>query len=336
MSLYNVPALPHLFRINRKTSILPPSSSSFDAQFGGVLPPAQTLTTYHGTTTYYIIKPSHPSPSSSPPRHVVLVHGVGTPAIGLLPLATLLAASSTPTTVLIYDIWGHGLSSTPAETHTPGLFHIQLLGLLSHLQWTGVHLIGYSFGGIIAASFIQFHSSAVESLVLIAPAGLLRRVNQSAWTRFIDFGGWGWGWESLSAKRIYDFLGPGPVEESWQENFKEKGLAAIPRNAVQIWEKENHEGHVASLVSMYRYGGIYDMHETYRSLVERGMDTKTLVLLGETDGFFEKEYMIAELKQLGWMGEVRVVEGVGHNVAGEKTKETREFVEAFWKALAGK
>ena len=66
------------------------------------------------------------------------------------------------------------------------------------------------------------------------------------------------------------------------------------------------------------------------------MDTKTLVLLGETDGFFEKEYMIAELKQLGWMGEVRVVEGVGHNVAGEKTKETREFVEAFWKALAGK
>ncbi|KAH7381865.1 Alpha/Beta hydrolase protein [Cadophora sp. MPI-SDFR-AT-0126] len=333
MSLYNVPTLPHLFRVDRKTSIPPPPSSSFDAQFGGVLPPAQILTTYHGKTTYYIIKPSHPSPPSSP-RHVVLIHGVGTPAIGLLPLATILAASTTPTTVLIYDLWGHGLSSTPLATHTPGLFHTQILSLLSHLQWPRAHFIGFSFGGIIAASFTQFHTSAVESLVLIAPAGLLRRSNQSAWTRFLDFGGWGWGWESLSAERIYDFLGPGPVEENWQENLKGKGLNAIPRNAVQVWEKENHEGHVASLVSMYRYGGLYDMHETYRSVAESGMDT--LVLLGETDGFFEKMYMMGELEKLGWKGEVRVVEGVGHGVVAEKTKETGDFVRKFWEGPGGK
>ncbi|KAH9205453.1 Alpha/Beta hydrolase protein [Leptodontidium sp. 2 PMI_412] len=334
MSLYNVPALPHLFQLNRKTSIPPPPSSSFDAQFGGVLPPAQTLTTYHGTTTYYIIPPSHPSPSSSPPRKAVLVHGVGTPAIGLLPLATLLAASSIPTTVLIYDIWGHGLSSTPLATHTPGLFHIQILGLLSHLQWTRAHFIGFSFGGIIVASFAQFHASVVQSLVLIAPAGLLRRASQSVWTRFLNFGGWGWGWEAFSAKRIYDFLGPGPVEEGWEKNFKERGLDAIPRNAVQVWEKENHDGHVASLVSMYRYGGIYDMHETYRAVAKSGLET--LVLLGETDGFFEKDLMMGELEGLGWKGEVKVVEGVGHGVVAEKTKETEELVVKFWDGLGKK
>ncbi|KAK0111198.1 hypothetical protein ONS95_001573 [Cadophora gregata] len=334
MSLYNVPALPHLFRLKSKTSIPAPPSSSFETQFGGVLTPAQSLSTYHGTTTYYIIKPSHPSPSSSPPRKVVLIHGVGTPAIGLLPLATLLAASSTPTTVLIYDIWGHGLSSTPLETHTPGLFHTQILSLLSHLHWSRAHFVGFSFGGITAASFTQFHASVVQSLVLIAPAGLLRRSNQSAWTRFIEFGGWGWGWESLSAKRIYDFLGPGPIEDDWQRKLKVEGLDAIPRNAVQVWEKENHEGHVASLVSLYRYGGLYDMHETYRLVAESGMDT--LVLLGETDAFFEKGYMIGELQALGWRGEVKVVEGVGHGVVGEKTKESEELIVNFWESLEEK
>lgn len=138
----------------------------------------------------------------------------------------------------------------------------------------------------------------------------------------------------FSAKRIYDFLGPGPVEEGWEKNFKERGLDAIPRNVVQVWEKENHEGHVASLVSMYRYGGIYDMHETYRAVAKSGLET--LVLLGETDGFFEKDLMMGELEGLGWKGEVKVVEGVGHGVVAEKTKETEELVVKFWDGLGKK
>ena len=332
MSLYNVPALPQLFQLDGQVSIPHPPAEAFNTLFGGVLPPAQTVTSYWGVTTYYLTQPSHANPSTSnPPRRVVLIHGLGTPAIGLLPLATLLAAASTPTTVLIYDNWGHGLSSTPLTAHVPGLFHSQILHLLSHLHWTSAHFLGYSLGGIIAASFAQYHASLVESLVLVAPAGLLRKSHLSAWSRFVEWGGWGWGWEGISARKIYRFIGPGPVEEGWEKKFKEKGLDAVPRNAVQVWEREKHSGHMLSLISSYRYGGLYDSRDTYASIAKGGI--ATLTLLGESDGFFEAEYMKKELESLAWTGKVQVINGVGHGVVAEKTKEVKDSVLAFWDEL---
>ncbi|CAM1509529.1 Fc.00g032680.m01.CDS01 [Cosmosporella sp. VM-42] len=332
MSVNNAPVLPHPAQISGQNSIPPPSADDFNTVFGGVLPPAQTLTSYWGLTTYYLIQPSHPSPSTTEaPRHVVLIHGLGTPAIGLLPLAICLAASSTPTTVLIYDNWGHGLSSTPAAAHVPGLFHSQILHLLSHLEWPHAHFLGYSLGGIIAASFAKYHASLVQSLVLVAPAGLLRKSNESAWTRFMVWGGWGWVWESISARFIFGWVGPGLVEEGWEKKFKEKGLEAVPREAVQIWEKEKHPGHVASLVSSFRYGGVYESHGTYENIAKS--EIKTLTLLGEHDGLFEAEYMKKELVSLGWRGKVQVINGAGHGVIAEKMKEVEESMLEFWNSL---
>ncbi|CAG8949140.1 hypothetical protein HYFRA_00004762 [Hymenoscyphus fraxineus] len=332
MSIIHNPVLPHPLQSNGETSIPAPPASEFDALFGGVLPKRQTITTYWGTTTYYLLEPSHPSPDPhATPRKAILIHGVGTPAIGLLPLATLLAASSTPTTVLIYDNWGHGLSSTPLTTHVTGLFHTQILALLTHLRWEKAHFLGYSLGGMISASFAQFHPELVESLVLVAPAGLLRKSELSPWMRFLNWGGWGWGWEGVSARGIYGWLGPGPVDVDWEGKFKTKGLQAIPRERVQIWEKEVHRGHVASLVSSYRYCGIFDGHESYVALVRNGVPV--LVLLGESDPIFEVGYVKKELEALGWEGRVEVLEGVGHGVVGEKTTEVEGFMLKFWESL---
>lgn len=329
MSLYNVPALPRPVHVDGRVSIPPPSVEDFNNLFGGVLPEAQTVTSYWGITTFYLIKPAHPNPSTSkPPRHVVLVHGGGTPAIGLLPLATILSNSDIPTTVLIYDTWGHGLSSTPLSPHVPALFHSQLLHLLTHLGWPRAHFLGYSFGGIIVASFARYHASLVESLILVAPAGLIRKSDLSPWARFVEWGGWGSFWEGISARKIYGLLGPGPVKEGWEKKFKEMGLEAIPREAIQVWERENHQGHVASLISSYRYGGVYDSHDTFEYIAKG--DIATLTLLGEDDGFFEAENLKKELRSLAWRGEVKILHGVGHAVIAEKTKEVSEFVLRFW------
>lgn len=324
MSVIHNPVLPPLTQLNGKTSIPAPPAEEFDALFGGVLPERQTITSYWGRTTYYIVKPSHANPDpKAAPRNVVLIHGVGTPAIGLLPLATLLASSSIPTTVLIYDNWGHGLSDTPLTTHVQGLFHTQILDLFLRLKWEKAHFLGYSLGGIIAASFAQFHPEAVESLVLVAPAGLWRKSNLSSATQPHP--------ETASAQSIYDFLGPGPVDPSWEENFKAQGLEAIPREKVQVWENERHEGHIASLTSSYRYAGIFDGHKAYEALIKTGKPT--LILLGESDPVFEVTYVKGELEGLGWKGRVEVVEGVGHRVVGEKTKEVEGFMLEFWEGL---
>ena len=186
-------------------------------------------------------------------------------------------------------------------------------------------------GGIIAASFAQYHASLVQSLVLVGPVGLLRKSHLSAWTRFIRWGGWGWGWEGISAKDVYAFVGPDRVEEGWEKKFKEKGLDAIPRDAVQVWEREKHKGHMSSVVSAYRYSGVYDSHDTYASIAKSNL--KTLMLLGENDGFFTVEYMKKELESLAWMGKVQVINGVGHGIIAEKTKEVEESVLVFWDEL---
>lgn len=191
--------------------------------------------------------------------------------------------------------------------------------------------MGYSQGGLTAVTFTEFYPSLVDSLTLVAPAGLKKKSNLSNWERFIHWGGWGWGWENISTRHLYDYLGPGPVEEEWESKLKEKGLEGIPRNAVQIWEKEKHAGHVASLISFYRYGGLYDSHQAYINVAKGNIPT--MAILGEDDGFFVADYMINELKSVGWRGKVEVIIGVGHGVVGEKTKEVEEKLLEFWDGL---
>jgi pimeloyl-ACP methyl ester carboxylesterase len=141
----------------------------------------------------------------------------------------------------------------------------------------------------------------------------------------------GLGWEGISARKIYRFIGPGPIEEGWEKKFKEKGLDAIPKEAIQVWEGEKHSGHISSLISSYRYTSVYDSHDTYASIAKS--DIATLTLLGENDGFFEVEYMKKELESLAWRGKVQVVKGAGHGVIAEKTKEMMDSMLAFWNEL---
>lgn len=67
--------------------------------------------------------------------------------------------------------------------------------------------------------------------------------------------------------------------------------------AVEMWQRENHRGHVASLVSMWNYAGVYDQHASYKLLAESGMEV--LVLVGSEDGVFPEEMLRSELGKAG-------------------------------------
>lgn len=120
------------------------------------------------------------------------------------------------------------------------------------------------------------------------------------------------------------------MEDDWERNFKDKGLDAVPKNAIQVWERENHAGHVASMVGAYRCN-VYDAHDAYKS-VAKG-DIATMVLLGEHDDFWQVDYMQNELKLLAWRGKVQVVNGVGHAVISGKLEEVERSVLEFWHEL---
>jgi hypothetical protein len=51
--------------------------------------------------------------------------------------------------------------------------------------------------------------------------------------------------------------GDAPPKEGWEERLKNREVESEP---IERWERENHPGHAGSVVSMSRYGGVFDQH----------------------------------------------------------------------------
>ncbi|KAL3424570.1 valacyclovir hydrolase [Phlyctema vagabunda] len=319
-----IPTLPPPVVVNGLNHLPGPSAAAFDAEFAGILPPGDTIPSSWGSTRYYDFSPG---PTATGQRRIILIHGAGTPAIGLAPLAYSLKAAGS-NHVVIYDIWGHGCSSTPLATHTPALYHTQLLELLARLQWTRVHLVGYSFGGVIATTFTARHSATVASLSIAAAPGLWQRAERSFVQAIVEEGGWGLEW--LSQRRILSRLGMGDgPREGWQQRWRDQSI--MDTNAVEQWERAQHPGHVATLVSSLRHGGVYDAHAAFRAVADS--DVPTLAFYGERDGVVLATRSQADLRALGWRGEVVVFPGAGHPVVRERVPEMTELLGKFWHDL---
>lgn len=100
---------------------------------------------------------------------------------------------------------------------------------------------------------------------------------------------------------------------------------------MEKWERDNHQGHVASLVSMFRYGGVFDQQESYKKLAEGNLDV--LVILGGKDKVIEAEYTRQELGKLGWMGDIRVLNDATHEIVRSHAKEVADIVGKFWESV---
>ncbi len=308
--------LPRPLLINNASSIPAPPESSFTSAFGSLLPPAQFLPSAWGTTAFYSLPAPSPQTHS---RRTILIHGVGTPALGLLPLAKRLHPRAH---VVLYDLWGHGLSSTPLTAHVPALFHTQLLHLLAHLRWDTADLVGYSFGGSVAATFAAHHPELVESVVLVAPGGFLRKTGITEEQRAFLRGGP--GIEDQACAWILDMVNGGPlvVPPDWRERVS-RGELVPP--AIQIWERSEHQGHIPSVVSMLRDGGVFEMNTEFEKVANNGK-TKGLAVLGEVDEIVNE----LDMRTAGWK-DILVVPETGHGVVREKVEQVAEAIVEFWK-----
>lgn len=69
--------------------------------------------------------------------------------------------------VLLYDLRGHGKSERMADGYTVAGMVEDLLTIIRENGSKSVHLVGNSFGGVVAVSFALAHPKLVKSLVLI-------------------------------------------------------------------------------------------------------------------------------------------------------------------------
>ncbi|GAA5810418.1 hypothetical protein MFLAVUS_003839 [Mucor flavus] len=116
---------------------------------------------------------------------VVLVHGITTGSSVYDKLARDLADKGHH--VLVYDIWGRGYSQAPAVNYDEALYTSQLAMLLQKVGWDRTDVVGVSLGGGIATSFTAFYPEMVNKLVLIAPAGLMKRKDMPLISKVLTF-----------------------------------------------------------------------------------------------------------------------------------------------------
>jgi pimeloyl-ACP methyl ester carboxylesterase len=144
----------------------------------------------NGTSIYYRQAGEGPD--------LVLVHGLaGDHAHWYLRLLPLLAGDFR---VTVYDLRGHGLSAVPTTGYSSVEMAADLEGLLDRLRTNGAHVVGHSFGGVIALQLARLRPTLVHSLTI---ADSRIDVLQPA-RRASSWPGWG-AWQSRLRARGLQF-----------------------------------------------------------------------------------------------------------------------------------
>lgn len=258
-------------------------------------------------------------------RKVLLVHGISNPCIALGAVAHGLADKGCR--VMMFDLPGRGYSDTPVPTpHSNRLYTTTILLALtsSPLPWTGndetFSLVGYSLGGGIVASFTSYFPSLVSSLVLLAPAGLIRQsrmtlmnkilyntglINETILERMLG-GRIRRGISSTTVGKPKEKPSIETAAEGAMPKEREKNVSAPPalsriRPKVTIsgvipWQIDNHAGFVKSFMSSIRYGPINGQHADWQRIAKR---------LAAQNASSEKRYEIEGLQN----GKVLIIAG---------------------------
>ncbi|KAI0887558.1 alpha/beta-hydrolase [Annulohypoxylon maeteangense] len=306
-----------MIRGHHKNFIAAPSYESSTSVFGHASPKPQYLESDLGTTALYDVPP----PSGQSKRHVLIIHGLNTPAIGMLPLAKELQALDPDAYVVLFDLWGHGFSSTPLVAHTPQIFHFQIFQVLGFLQWTRAHIIGYSFGASTAVRFALHNPWAVLSVALLAPAGLC---DKELWgEKMQELLENSEGGDAQAIDAVLDWLEGGPliVPTDWRERVEAGEVVA---EVLREWELQHHSGYPHSVLSMFREGGVTGCVEDFRKFAQ--LPVKKIGIVAELDAVCSK----AQLTDVGFT-DVEVVEKANHGfVRGTTTSEIARIVYRFW------
>ncbi|KAF5981895.1 dihydrolipoyllysine-residue acetyltransferase component of acetoin cleaving system [Fusarium coicis] len=298
-----------------------PTESAFVKTFGALLPAAEFLQTPHGKAAYYKIKPFSSDDGAAKIDKVLFIHGVQTPALGMLPLARALEKSFPAAHLVLIDLWGHGLSDTPVVPHEASLFHQLIDSLLDHLNWQSAHLVGFSFGGATTVSYVASRPSRVKSFTLVAPAGLLAMSmftpEEQACLRGDD--------DAAAKKCVLNILEGGDlvVPADWKQRVASGEIVA---EAVRDWQMREHPGHTASVVAIFRDGGVMGSHAHFDKAGKTGIPS--LAVLGELDGLCSKE----QLNTHGF-NNVFVVPKAVHSVVRDQAEDVAKLIGDFWKTL---
>lgn len=234
------------------------------------------------------------------------------------------------------------------------------------MSWTGpsaFHILGYSLGGALAASFATYHANLLRSVTLVCPGGLVRPSHISRRSRFMYAQGVlpEWLVQRIGRGRLRPRAGAasadvpgveqGELDEDADIDFDDVLLAADKPDGGRVgdavaWQLDGNDGFVNAYISTIRNAPIYAQHDgLWRELSEQlalrreghdsvqGLETgKVCLILAERDPIVVPSEWIEDAKQVLGPGGVdaHVIKG-GHEVAIAKGRQVARVAMKSWK-----
>lgn len=124
-----------------------------------------------------------PERAFSPTQDIVLLHGLATNmAFWYFGIAKALARYGR---ITVIDLRGHGHSTMPATGYTADEMAADVHAVLAHLGIERAHMIGHSYGGLVAAAFACAFPASTRSLMLadVRLPSVQPKLQMSAWPR---------------------------------------------------------------------------------------------------------------------------------------------------------
>ncbi|HOQ32078.1 MAG TPA: alpha/beta hydrolase [Candidatus Hydrogenedens sp.] len=183
---------------------------------------------------------------------VVFVHGLSSP---MCIWNKNIYELSNDCCAIRYDLYGRGNSARPIVSYDADLFVNQLYELIQTLALSlPVSLVGLSMGGAIVSDFAVRYPEMVDKMVLIAPAGLLKRT---------------WGMKLMGMPFVgtilYEVFGKKALIKGVLETIGDSMEDKIYMQKVYE-EQMRIPGYREAILSTLKQGPICDMEDVYIQL----------------------------------------------------------------------
>ncbi|KAI1134933.1 Alpha/Beta hydrolase protein [Hypoxylon sp. FL0543] len=326
------------------------------------LPGARNVETFYGAMRVYEWGPEDGS-------KVLFVHGDATPCLIFSKIAQGLVDAGHR--VMLFDLWGRGYSDTPLDCrHDVRLFATQILMALtsSSLSWIGnenkFSIVAFSLGAPISLAFAGAFPASIRSMVLLAPAGLIRKLPKDYEDLFIHQPDVAPSQESVREKvrQILGVAPSGPTSgvqldqhpvvspESLEGVYlgsseRGRGPSRVQRDfdmeGILQWQFDHHRGHIHSFQDTVRYGPLQRTGDLWRKVCDiiagrTRIDTplhesKLLVFFGRNDDVVVGEETTEDILKLLPPSHLQIeyLPG-GHGFPYPSSREITQCLLSFW------
>ncbi|GAA3713588.1 alpha/beta fold hydrolase [Gordonia hankookensis] len=220
---------------------------------------------------------------------------------------------------LAFSLYGRGYSDRVATTYDEALLVGQIAGLCAALDVQPRHVVGSSLGALVAMSYVRDHSPAVDSVSLVGPAGMERRLPRGA--GLLRYGSLGW----LLGKVVGDRM----LEQHLGHNVEQEALAAQLSEMVRTCYRV--DGSLYSLCSTVADYPLVDRHDLYRD--HRSSGVPTLLVWGAEDDVTPIG-RLPEVETLLGPSHTHVIGNCGHMASFERPADVAAVFTTFLTSLS--